>query len=91
MHGEIGTCKLETKLEEDDLTKIFALKKSTTFCLVSWFILPLILSLLESIVESSRVHTGTRAHGRFWQDLIKHGEISCKYGEMSLTVSMVKF
>ena len=23
--------------------------------------------------------------------LIKHGEISCKYGEMSLTVSMVKF
>ena len=23
--------------------------------------------------------------------LIKHGEISCKYGEMSLALSMVKF
>ena len=32
------------------------------------------------------VHTGTRAHRRFW-----YGEISCKYGEISLTVSMVKF
>ena len=37
------------------------------------------------------VHTGTRAHRRFWQDLIKHGEISCKYGEMTLALSMVKF
>ena len=41
--------------EEDDLTKIFALKKSTTFCKVSWFIL----------------------------SLIKHSEISCKYGEIN--------
>ena len=28
---------------------------------------------------------------RFKPVLIKHGEISCKYGEMSLALSMVKF
>ena len=35
--------------EEDDLTKIFALKKSTTFLKVSWFIDPLKIWMKRNI------------------------------------------
>ena len=48
--------------EEDDLTKFFALKKSTTFCKVSWFILPLKIWIFT--ISSCPSLAGANAYGR---------------------------
>ena len=51
------------------------------------------LSMVKSTVSMVKCPVFDKAwwNRRFKPVLIKHGEISCQYGEMTLTVSMVKF